>query len=67
QDDVRYDIVICDPPTFSNSKRMKAGSFSILRDHPELLRQVSRFVAPKGEIFFSTNARRFEFDETAVP
>ena len=67
QDDVRYDIVICDPPTFSNSKRMKADSFSILRDHPELLQQVSRFVAPKGEIFFSTNARRFEFDEAAVP
>ncbi|MDE0889685.1 MAG: class I SAM-dependent methyltransferase [Phycisphaerales bacterium] len=63
----RYDIVICDPPTFSNSKRMKAGSFAIDRDHPDLLRWIARFVAPKGEIFFSTNSRSFELDDSAVP
>jgi 23S rRNA (cytosine1962-C5)-methyltransferase len=62
-----YDIVICDPPTFSNSKRMAADSFAIERDHPQLLRQLCRFVAPGGEVFFSTNARRFHFDEAAVP
>lgn len=63
----RYDTVVCDPPTFSNSKRMKAGSFSIDRDHPRLLADVSRLVAPGGEIFFSTNSRSFELSPEAIP
>jgi 23S rRNA (cytosine1962-C5)-methyltransferase len=63
----RYDIVICDPPTFSNSKRMRAGSFAIDRDHPDLLRWIARFVAPKGEVFFSTNSRTFELDDASIP
>lgn len=63
----RYDIVICDPPTFSNSKRMKSGSFSIDRDHPDLLENISRLVAPGGEIFFSTNSRSFSLSPDAVP
>ncbi len=62
-----YDIVICDPPTFSNSKRMKADSFAIDRDYPHLLRTMAQFVAPGGEIFFSTNSRSFEFDPACVP
>lgn len=66
-DDERYDIVICDPPTFSNSKRMKSESFTIERDRTELLAWIARFVAPKGEIFFSTNARRFSLDTQSIP
>ena len=65
--DERYDLVICDPPTFSNSKRMKAGSFAIDRDYPDLLEWIARFVAPGGEIFFSTNSRSFELDSKHVP
>jgi 23S rRNA (cytosine1962-C5)-methyltransferase len=65
--DERYHIVICDPPTFSNSKRMKDDSFAIDRDHADLLRAVARFVAPKGEVIFSTNSRSFELDPAAVP
>ena len=63
----RYDIVVCDPPTFSNSKRMKADSFAIDRDYPDLLRWIARFVAPGGEVFFSTNSRSFDFDMANVP
>jgi len=63
----QYDIVVCDPPTFSNSKRMKADSFAIDRDYPDLLRWIARFVAPGGEVFFSTNSRSFEFDMAHVP
>ena len=63
----RYDIVILDPPTFSNSKRMDADSFSIERDAASLIVHAARFVAPKGELFFSTNARRFTLDTTALP
>lgn len=63
----RFDIVIADPPTFSNSKRMKADSFAVERDHAALLGWIAPFVAPEGEIFFSTNARRFDLDPAAVP
>ncbi len=66
-DNERYDIVVCDPPTFSNSKRMKADSFAIDRDYPDLLRWIAQFVAPGGEVFFSTNSRSFELDFTQVP
>ena len=62
-----YDIVICDPPTFSNSKRMKTDFFSIERDHAYLLGQVARYVAPGGEIFFSTNARGFDLTSGITP
>ncbi len=65
--DERYDIIVCDPPTFSNSKRMKSDSFAIDRDHPELIRAICQFVAPGGEVFFSTNSRGFELDLTAIP
>ena len=67
RDGEAYDMVVCDAPTFSNSKRMKAGSFAVDRDYPELIAQVARFVAPGGEIFFSTNSRSFEFDPAHVP
>lgn len=63
----RYDTVICDPPTFSNSKRMRDDSFAIDRDHARLLGLVARLVAPRGEIYFSTNSRSFEMAEGAVP
>ena len=62
-----YDIVVCDVPTFSNSKSMKADSFAIDRDYPQVVAQVARFVAPGGEVFFSTNSRSFEFDPAHVP
>ena len=62
-----YDLVICDPPTFSNSKRMKVDSFSIDRDYPQLFEWIAKFVAPGGEVFFSTNSRGFELDRAHVP
>ena len=65
--DEAYDLIICDPPTFSNSKRMKAASFAIERDYPMLLSWLTRFVAPGGEIFFSSNSRRFELDLSHLP
>ena len=62
-----YDIIICDPPTFSNSKRMKSDSFSIERDHAYLLGQLGRYAAPGGEILFSTNARGFDLPSASIP
>jgi 23S rRNA G2069 N7-methylase RlmK/C1962 C5-methylase RlmI len=58
-----YDLVVCDPPTFSNSKRMDE-TLDLGRDHPLLLARVLDLLARGGELFFSTNHRRFELDWT---
>lgn len=56
-----YDVVFCDPPTFSNSKSME-GTWDVQRDHAALLGQVADRLRPGGVILFSTNARRFKLD-----
>ncbi len=62
--DHKWDIAIVDPPTFSNSKKMR-GVFDVQRDHVELLRRVYGLMRPNGVVYFSTNARRFKPDEQA--
>ena len=60
----QYDLVFCDPPTFSNSKR--AGDFDVQRAHVDLLRAAVARLAPGGVLYFSNNFRRFRLDEAAV-
>ncbi|MCP4681638.1 MAG: bifunctional 23S rRNA (guanine(2069)-N(7))-methyltransferase RlmK/23S rRNA (guanine(2445)-N(2))-methyltransferase RlmL [Desulfobacterales bacterium] len=60
-----YDLIFLDPPTFSNSKRMK-DFFDIQRDHVGLLRSVLRLLAPGGLLIFSNNSRRFKADIKAL-
>ena len=55
-----YDIIVCDPPTFSNSKGLDSD-FSVDRDHPVLLEALGDILAPEGSIIFSTNSRHFPF------
>jgi 23S rRNA (guanine2445-N2)-methyltransferase / 23S rRNA (guanine2069-N7)-methyltransferase len=57
----RYDLIFCDPPTFSNSKRM-AGVFDVQRDHAVLIDDCMALLAPGGLLVFSTNAQRFRLD-----
>ncbi len=59
--DTAFDLVFLDPPTFSNSKRMQ-GVLDVQRDHPELIGQCMRLLAPGGLLLFSTNAQRFRLD-----
>jgi 23S rRNA G2069 N7-methylase RlmK/C1962 C5-methylase RlmI len=63
----RFDLIVCDPPTFSSSKRMEASSFAVDRDHPHLIRQCVQLLTPGGQLFFSTNSRRFKLNERALP
>jgi 23S rRNA (guanine2445-N2)-methyltransferase / 23S rRNA (guanine2069-N7)-methyltransferase len=56
-----WDLIFLDPPTFSNSARMQ-DVLDIQRDHPQLLRQCMRVLAPGGLLLFSTNAQRFSLD-----
>ena len=60
----RYDLVFCDPPTFSNSAR--AEDFDTQRDHVRLLRAAVARLAPGGLLLFSNNFRRFRLDAEAV-
>ena len=60
-----YDLVVVDPPTFSNSKRTDEF-WDVQRDHVELLNRLLEWVAPGGLVFFSTNFRRFKFDQDQI-
>jgi 23S rRNA (cytosine1962-C5)-methyltransferase len=64
---VRVDMIICDPPTFSNSKRMDDASFVVDRDYPSLIAQCEHLLSPGGILFFSNNSRQFQLDESLLP
>lgn len=55
----RWKLIFCDPPSFSNSKRMR-DTFDVERDHVELIRACVRLLEPGGQLWFSTNKRKFE-------
>lgn len=57
----RFDLILLDPPSFSNSKRMR-DTFDVQRDHPALIHNSLRLLSPDGELLFSTNRRRFRLD-----
>jgi 23S rRNA (cytosine1962-C5)-methyltransferase len=60
-----YDLVVLDPPTFSNSKRMK-DFLDIQRDHVMIINKVLLAMKKDGVMYFSNNLRRFELDEAAI-
>lgn len=60
-----FDLVIMDPPTFSNSKRMK-DFLDIQRDHVEMINQTLRSLSPKGIIYFSTNYTKFILEKEKI-
>jgi len=64
-DGERFDLVLLDPPTFSNSKRMDR-EFDVQRDHVALVRDTVRRLAPDGLLLFSTNFRKFRLDAAAL-
>lgn len=63
-DEGEYDLIFCDPPTFSNSKR--AQDFDVQASHLELLRAAVARLSREGTLYFSNNFRRFRLDEAAV-
>ncbi len=56
-----YDIIILDPPTFSNSKKT-AKTLDINRDYPQLIQACFAILQSGGSIFFSTNSRKLSFN-----
>jgi 23S rRNA G2069 N7-methylase RlmK/C1962 C5-methylase RlmI len=53
----RWDIILLDPPAFSNSKKM-TGNFDLRRDITGLLGKCLDLLAPGGKIYLSVNTRR---------
>ncbi len=60
-----YDIIVMDPPTFSNSKRMD-DFLDIQRDHAGMINDCMRSLRPGGILYFSTNSRKFVLDEKSI-
>ena len=58
----RWDIIILDPPTFSNSRNM-SRTMDIRRDHPELIERCYDLLSKEGVLVFSTNAREFYLNQ----
>lgn len=72
----RFTLAFVDPPSFFSARggplpvrqagasggkdRGMGTAFDINRDHPELLRNVLKVMAPGSTVFFSTNHQRFE-------
>ncbi|MDR3356215.1 MAG: class I SAM-dependent methyltransferase [Spirochaetaceae bacterium] len=60
----RWDLIIADPPAFSNSKKMAGnplgGVFDINRDYQFLLSKCLPLLKAGGKLFFCVNARSFQ-------
>ena len=59
-----YDVIMLDPPSFSNSRGQE--DFDIQADHLALLKLAMARLAPDGILYFSTNRRRFKLSD-ALP
>lgn len=63
---IKYDIIVIDPPTISRSKKMDQ-LFDVNSDYISLISRALKLLASDGFIFFSTNSRKFVFDEAEFP
>ena len=57
-----YDIIVCDPPSFSNSKSMD-GTFAVGRDHAGMIQMCMNRLTQSGILYFSNNLRSFKMDD----
>ena len=62
---VRYDLIFMDPPSFSNSKRMR-DVLDVQRDHVQLIEQAMSLLSEGGVLIFSNNLRKFKLDRDAL-
>jgi 23S rRNA (cytosine1962-C5)-methyltransferase len=60
----KWDLIIADPPTFSNSK--SAADFDVNTDWPRLVGCCLDLLRPEGRLYFSTNSRKFRWDPALV-
>lgn len=57
-----FDVIFLDPPSFSNSKKMRS-TLDIQRDHVLLIEAAMKLLVKEGLLYFSTNLKRFKLAE----
>ena len=60
-----FDIVVLDPPTFSNSQRMEEF-LDVQRDHVKLINDCLYGLNKNGVLYFSTNSRKFILEKEEI-
>lgn len=61
----RWDIILCDPPSFSNSKATD-DVLDIQADHVALIELAGSRLTDDGVLYFSTNRRGFRLDRDGL-
>jgi 23S rRNA G2069 N7-methylase RlmK/C1962 C5-methylase RlmI len=61
----KWDLIILDPPAFSNSKKM-AGALDLRRDHPELIARCLGLLNSGGRLWFSAGTGRFRLEREKI-
>lgn len=61
----QFDLIVLDPPTFSNSKNME-GTLDVQRDHGKLIRDCVDLLNRQGILVFSNNFKKFRLDEAEL-
>ncbi|MBP6346548.1 MAG: class I SAM-dependent methyltransferase [Neisseriaceae bacterium] len=61
----RFDLIVMDPPSFSNSKKMLAD-LDVQRDHVGLIDGAMTLLDKQGSLYFSNNLRTFELDDAVA-
>jgi 23S rRNA (guanine2445-N2)-methyltransferase / 23S rRNA (guanine2069-N7)-methyltransferase len=61
----RFDLVVFDPPTFSNSRKMNS-TFNVQRDYASYLHRIARILKPSGAVVFSTNLSTFSMNKNIL-
>jgi 23S rRNA G2069 N7-methylase RlmK/C1962 C5-methylase RlmI len=62
----RWDIIVLDPPVFSNSK-MTGAILDLKKDYIRLVKRCLALLNPGGILCFCANTRRFSFDRDSFP
>ena len=61
----KFDLIVMDPPSFSNSKKM-LDILVIQRDHKKLIDGAMNLLASDGILYFSNNLRSFVLDDSVA-
>jgi len=61
RDEYKFDLILLDPPTFSNSSSLDSD-WNVQRDHVTAIDACLKVLSPGGTLIFSNNFRRFKLD-----
>ena len=65
EDKQQFNVIFCDPPSFSNSKRMETV-LDIERDHICIIEQCMKKLTQGGTLYFSCNLKGFKMSQCIV-